>query len=1626
MSSTEDYNVTDDKHIDVGNYTVTVTLKDSDNYKWDATGNSEALTLSYSIIKANINITVTIDGWTFGENANAPFATADFGRTVFFKYSTAQNGEYTETVPTQAGTYYVKAFAKGNENLNDSESAPVAFVIARAVATIEGAQERYETVYNKEGYDLFAGITASNGLTLDYTFSKNGETVSQILNAGEYTVVIKLEESENYLGDEVTVTVKINKVVNEEAIPTYNATYGDKLSTLAVPTSEFGTWKWQNANDLVGNAGKQTHKLVFVPNDAENYEERTADATVTVAKQVVSTPTAPADRAYTNTLYTSGITNTDLYTVEDAGGTNKGTYKATLTLTDPDNYVWDNGTETTTVSYTITAGTNELSNVVMNDWTYDKTGHAGSATAKYGDVLIEYLVNGEYTTEVPVNAGTYTARFTATDENCAAVSTTRNFTVAKQKVATPAIALDKQSQFYTGETLTSGLVTGEIYRVTDAGGVNVGTYYATLSLIDKTNYEWNEGGNADATLSYEIKKATVQFSNLAAGWEYNDFKAPSVTVTPAVAQKDVEFWYSTDGGAIWTQTPPTEVGSYKIKVLVSAGTSNYVGSEVIRDFTIGRATPTWTTPSFVGGKYYQNRFSPSTSGMVASHKGTTIAGTFAYSEKVFVDGENASYITLTFTPDDQKNYKPVTVTYNFTLATVAYLNNTTPYGTIEEALMDAFSGDIVWVRPYDTELGPIYIMENITVKENVTLLLPYGADGSGRNSFDKNGIVYDLHGGTDYDADGDPNNNSDICVVPYGVEGYCYVKVVVAQGVTVSNYGMIEIAGQLSAGNGGAPYSGHTGGQHAELLLDNGAFIDNYGKIRVAGFISEVQKNGGSQVIINSGSTLYMPYVLADFQGGSFSYAVKNAMDDKYPVTAFNRFMMMNVSPLLTVKQGGLLEVWAGLYASNSFNTTSAIFIGGSTAVIELHANAYLTAKYDVATEVCVLNIYGGATSHPMVLEVLSIPVSTETCFLPITYHYNVTLHPLYDENGSPVATAEYILDQRFKLMPGSVFTVEKGAKLTINTLMVYTEATPNADGTYTSINEVYNGFLTGNANGGTVPRPYPTSAALREKGILSDCTTGTLTVNGQMICENDFGGKIYSNTNGASISVAKTGYTVYEIHKHSGSSFLTKVAAYNKFIPEAALVGTTNTVSNINLNTTYTYENGEWIVGHVSFNSNGGSACDPIGVADAYLNLPTPTRDGYEFLGWYYNDALVSNGEAPKVAGDHTLTAKWKSENEVWITVGLDSSGDGVADSSVQFNPAEGNVYPSFPTPTKDGYRFDGWTYNGKIVKAGDTVTATGDHVLTAKWAKLYTITVTTSYAEVSGVATGDKAAAGDTISVTVKFTEDKNKTLTYNGTSLGTSNGTYTFTMPEGDVTINASSEKSSTTCLAAGTLITLSDGSKKAVEDLRQGDLVMSFDHLTGQIVYKNVIIVVRTYEDFYYRNTFVFSDGTELATINEHGIFDLDLNKYVNIDHMNYEQYIGHRFVSVDTNGNLGVKTLVDVVTVLETGYKYDIVTEGTLNYVAEDTLSVTHVLVDVINSFDFGENLMYDQEKMMADIETYGLYTYDEWEEYCDISVFEEYNIPVMKVGISKGLYTKEYIIGLINTYVLDESVQIID
>jgi len=69
-----------------------------------------------------------------------------------------------------------------------------------------------------------------------------------------------------------------------------------------------------------------------------------------------------------------------------------------------------------------------------------------------------------------------------------------------------------------------------------------------------------------------------------------------------------------------------------------------------------------------------------------------------------------------------------------------------------------------------------------------------------------------------------------------------------------------------------------------------------------------------------------------------------------------------------------------------------------------------------------------------------------------------------------------------------------------------------------------------------------------------------------------------------------------------------------------------------------------QWTADTVTLNADGGSCASSVQM-DAngkYSNLPTPAKTDYTFLGWYYGSTLVNKTDTAKVAGNHTLKAKW------------------------------------------------------------------------------------------------------------------------------------------------------------------------------------------------------------------------------------------------------------------------------------------------------------------------------------------------------------------------------------------------
>lgn len=222
----------------------------------------------------------------------------------------------------------------------------------------------------------------------------------------------------------------------------------------------------------------------------------------------------------------------------------------------------------------------------------------------------------------------------------------------------------------------------------------------------------------------------------------------------------------------------------------------------------------------------------------------------------------------------------------------------------------------------------------------------------------------------------------------------------------------------------------------------------------------------------------------------------------------------------------------------------------------------------------------------------------------------------------------------------------------------------------------------------------------------------------------------------------------------------------------------------------------------------------------------------------------------------------------------------------------------------------------------------------------------------------------------------------------------------------------------CLIYDSLLLMADGTYKKAGELMPGDRVLSFNHETGKIEPTAVIVnddVDREATNYNVINLH-FSDGTKTSIVSEHGFFDLDLNKYVYIREDNYSQYIGHSFYGINGNGDLSSKKVKLLSVDVEEKFTKicSPVTANNLNIISDNMLSMAGGIEGLFNFFDYDPvTLKYDEAKKQADIEKYGLLTYEDYKDLLPYEVYEVLPCQYMSVSIGKGLITwdkiKEYI-----------------
>ena len=138
-----------------------------------------------------------------------------------------------------------------------------------------------------------------------------------------------------------------------------------------------------------------------------------------------------------------------------------------------------------------------------------------------------------------------------------------------------------------------------------------------------------------------------------------------------------------------------------------------------------------------------------------------------------------------------------------------------------------------------------------------------------------------------------------------------------------------------------------------------------------------------------------------------------------------------------------------------------------------------------------------------------------------------------------------------------------------------------------------------------------------------------------------------------------------------------------------------------------------------VIFDANGGDAVASVTADEGtQIQLPTSSRTGYKFLGWYTAKSGGTKVLTLTVTQDVTLYAQWEDAGSSvvdYVSVTFDTQ-DG--NTSVQ-KFKKGTSISSFKTPSRSGYTFNGWFTQPE---GGDQMTSydgSSDITLYAQWTK-------------------------------------------------------------------------------------------------------------------------------------------------------------------------------------------------------------------------------------------------------------------------------------------------------------------
>lgn len=387
---------------------------------------------------------------------------------------------------------------------------------AEITATDEGSGvNKYYYYVDKSGSE--ESLTEKQLQAVDW---KEGESVT-FSEDSNYVIYAKVTDKAGNIKYVSTDGIVIDTIAPQVSGVESNQTY-TKTQTFTVTDNNLDTVKvdGQTVESTNSSYTLVPKKGTYTIEVTDKTGNKTTLNNITVNWEKVKKPTVES-KVYTGQTLTANISENGLYTVkENNGGIDVNEYDVQLTLKDPTNYRWEDGTIDTTVKFNITQATPVVTKPTTKTLTYNGSEQELVNAASTNGGTVKYsLDNKNWSTSIPTGkaAKEYTVYYK--------VEGNKNFKDVDVKEITNKInprTIDlnwNKELTYNGKeqlptATVNNLADGDKCEITVDGNQhkNAGTYEATATKVSNPNYKLPE----DVTTSYTIGRKQLSIEGLKA------------------------------------------------------------------------------------------------------------------------------------------------------------------------------------------------------------------------------------------------------------------------------------------------------------------------------------------------------------------------------------------------------------------------------------------------------------------------------------------------------------------------------------------------------------------------------------------------------------------------------------------------------------------------------------------------------------------------------------------------------------------------------------------------------------------------------------------------------------------------------------------------------------------------------------------------------------------------------------------------------------------------------------------------------------------------------------------------------------------------------------------------------